>query len=98
MNKKRNSIDCIKIKVAPILKNAGVLNASIFGSFARGEQTETSDVDLLVEFPQGKTLFDLVDLKMRLEEVLGTRVDVVTPNALSPKLLPFIQNELIQIL
>jgi uncharacterized protein len=52
------------------------------GSVARADNHEDSDVDLLVEFEAGKTLFDLIGLKLDLETLLGVKVDVVTPNSL----------------
>jgi predicted nucleotidyltransferase len=54
----------------------------IFGSYVRGEQRETSDLDVLVKFASGATLFDLVGLADFLEERLGIRVDVVPVDAL----------------
>ncbi len=92
------TIDSVKPKMLPILKDAGVLSASLFGSVARGENKIDSDIDILVEFPRGKTLFDLVDLKMKLEEALQVKVDVATPRSLSPKIKPFVQNDLVTIL
>lgn len=80
------NIDEIKNKVVPILKNAGVIRSSIFGSYVRGEQKEDSDIDILVEFPKGKSLLDLVDLQQKLEEALHKKVDVNTYNALYPQL------------
>ncbi len=53
--------------------------AAIFGSFARGEEKASSDVDFLIEYKgKDKTLFDLVDLKSELEETLDRKVDLVT--------------------
>lgn len=72
-------------KRAEILRLAethGARNVRVFGSIVRGDNREDSDVDLLVEFESGKTLFDLVGLKLDLENLLGARVDVVTPNSL----------------
>lgn len=75
----------ITMKIMPVLKQQGVRRAAIFGSFARGEETPESDVDLLVEFDEGKSLLDLVRLKMSLEETLNRKVDVLTPRSLHPK-------------
>ncbi|GAJ19415.1 unnamed protein product, partial [marine sediment metagenome] len=58
--------------------------ASFFGSIVRGEATEKSDIDLLVELPRKASLLDLVGLKIELEEKLGKRVDVLTYNSLHP--------------
>jgi predicted nucleotidyltransferase len=54
----------------------------IFGSYVRGEERETSDLDVLVRFAKGATLFDFVGLADFLEEILGIRVDVVPVDAL----------------
>ena len=72
------SINDIREKTIPALKKAGVLKSSLFGSFARGEAGPQSDVDLLVELPEDRTLFDLMDLQDDLESALGKKVDVVT--------------------
>ncbi len=59
----------------------------LFGSFVRGEQTESSDVDLLVEFEKGHSdLFNYVRLKSYLEELLGRKVDLVSKNAVKSRL------------
>lgn len=65
-------------------KRYGVKEIGIFGSFARGEQKEISDVDILVEFekPIGLKFFELADY---IEEILGIKVDLFTPNALKQK-------------
>jgi len=95
MNK---SIEEIKHKIVPILKEAGVERSSIFGSVVHGEATEDSDVDILVELPKGKTLLDLVGLKMELKDALGTEVDLLTYRSISPLLRDIILKEQIRIL
>ena len=65
----------------------------VFGSVARGEANEKSDVDLLVHFRQGASLFDLIDLKEEAEKLLGLDVDVVSDGGLSPYLKDRILNE-----
>jgi predicted nucleotidyltransferase len=84
--------------MAPILKEAGVIRASFFGSLARGEATAASDVDLLVELPQGKSLFDLIALKLKLEEASGRSVDILTFQSIYPPLRSAIERELLTIL
>lgn len=59
-------------------------NLRVFGSCARGLDTEDSDLDLLVDALPGATLFDLGGLQQTLEEMLGVRVDLVTPADLPP--------------
>ena len=76
----------IKAKLVPVLRRNGVKRAAIFGSFVRGEQEEGSDLDILVEFEGGKSLLDLVGLKIELEDLLGRKVDLLTYNSLHPLL------------
>ena len=79
-------LEDIKCKIVPILKRYDVKRAALFGSFVRGEQREDSDIDILVEFKDGKSLLDLAGLKIELEEALGRKVDVLTYNSLHPLL------------
>ena len=57
----------------------------LFGSTARGEDTETSDCDFLVEFETGSSLFDLLNIHDELEALLGVSVDVVSTGGLKPR-------------
>jgi predicted nucleotidyltransferase len=76
------------------IKAFGVQRLGLFGSFVRGEQGEESDVDLLVEFSPGrKTYRSFVHLALYLEELLGRRVELVTPDSLSPYIGPQILSE-----
>jgi predicted nucleotidyltransferase len=75
-----------KARLCSVLRRHGVLRASVFGSVARGEATDTSDLDVLVEFPVGKSLFDLVQLEFDLADAIGKKVDVVTYGSLHPRL------------
>jgi len=68
-----HQVEEIKNKILPILKRYGVRRASIFGSVARGEATENSDIDILVEIRSNISLLDFVGLKLELEEVLGRK-------------------------
>ena len=70
----------------PVLKEHGVKRAGVFGSFVRGEATGNSDLDLVVELPEGASLLDLAGIKVDLEDLFGLRVDVTTYNALHPSL------------
>ena len=79
-------VEEIKKKVIPLLKDYDVRKAGLFGSLARGDAREDSDVDLLVEFRGDKSLLDLAGLKLDVEELLGRRVDVLTYGSLHPLL------------
>jgi uncharacterized protein len=64
----------------------GARNVRVFGSVRRGESSDLSDLDLLVDMSAGRSLLDLVALGDDLEETLGVTVDVVTEKSLSPYL------------
>jgi hypothetical protein len=67
-----------------IAADHGARNVRVFGSAGRGEASADSDLDLLVEMAEGRSLFDLVALSDELEEVLGVDVDVLTEGSISP--------------
>ena len=72
----------------------GVRSVGLFGSFVRGEQTSSSDVDVLVEFCAEQHTFDnFMAVAFLLEDLLGRKVEVVTPEALSPYIGPHILRE-----
>jgi predicted nucleotidyltransferase len=70
--------------IAAVHRHRG-LAVALFGSAARGDDTEASDVDLLVDFEPGSALFDLMHLHDELEQLLGCRVDVVSAGGLKPR-------------
>jgi hypothetical protein len=69
----------------------GVLSLSLFGSVARDEARPGSDVDVLVQFESPASFDQYMGLKLFLEDLLGTRVDLVTPGGLRPRLRPSIE-------
>lgn len=75
------------------LKQYKVLAISLFGSYANDEQTENSDIDFLVLFDRGATLYTIVDLQDYLTELLGRSVHVVSRNGLNKRLEPYILQE-----
>lgn len=76
------------------LSSLGVKSIGLFGSFVRGDQTASSDIDILVEFTPKKHTFDnFMDVSFLLEETLGRKVEVVTPEGLSPHIGPHILKE-----
>ena len=81
-----SQIDKYKRLILPVLKKYGVIKASLFGSIVRGEMTNDSDIDILVEFQDGKTLLDLVGLQNALIEKLKRKVDVISYNSIHPLL------------
>lgn len=67
-----------------ICRENDVTSVSLFGSMARGEATEKSDIDLLVKFGKRKSLLSVVKLERQLSMTLGRKVDLLTEGALSP--------------
>jgi uncharacterized protein len=67
-----------RITVSDLVARHNARNPRVFGSVARGDDTELSDLDLLVDATQSTTLFDLGELQLALEEALGVSVDVCT--------------------
>jgi len=70
---------------------------ALFGSVARDQAREGSDVDILVEFDGPATFDHYMDLKAFLERLFGARVDLVTRGAVKPRMLPIIEKDLIHV-
>jgi predicted nucleotidyltransferase len=70
-----------------------VRRAYIFGSVARGEARDNSDIDVLVELEKGATLFDHARMSWQLEDLLQHKVDIITDGGLSPHIQPFIARD-----
>ena len=87
----------LRAKALLVLEGAGVKRSAFFGSFARGEMGEGSDVDILVELPETAGLLDFVGLRLKLEEALGRKVDLVEFDTLKPRLKERILREQIPI-
>ncbi len=73
-------------EILEIAAKHGAYNIRIFGSLARGEADEQSDLDILVELEEGRSLFDLGGLLMDLESILVCKVDVVTVRGLKKRI------------
>jgi predicted nucleotidyltransferase len=79
-------IDQHRDQIQEIAARHGARNVRVFGSIARSDEGEGSDLDLLISLEEGWSLLDLVELKQDLEAALGRPVDVVTERSLSPHL------------
>jgi hypothetical protein len=90
----RNDVFSRLRSIEPRIRGFGVRRLALFGSVVRDEARPDSDVDLLVEFAPGeKTLDRFLDLADLLEEILQHRVELVTTEALSPYIGPYILAE-----
>ena len=71
-------------KIRKILKKNGVTKAAVFGSYARGEEKKRSDIDILVEMSNEKSLLGFIGVQLELEEALGKKVDLVEYECIKP--------------
>ena len=81
-------------KIAQSLKNQGARKIAVFGSYVRGEEKPGSDIDIIVEFSERKSLLELVRIERELSEVLGIKVDLLTEKSISPYLIDTIKKEM----
>ncbi len=75
----------------------GAYNVRVFGSVARGDDDENSDIDFLVELEPGRSLLDLGGLLIELQELLGCSVDVVTENGLKERIRAQVLSEVVSL-
>ena len=72
-------------------KKYKIKKIKIFGSYARGEQKERSDIDIIVDFEETLTLIELIRLEEEIERILGIKVDLLTEESISPFIKPYIK-------
>ena len=78
------------------IRKFGVKRIGIFGSIVRGEAREDSDIDILVEFEDGKKTFEnFINLALFLGKLLGREIDLLTPKSVSPYIRPYIEKEVV---
>ncbi len=87
----------LRNEITMIAINHGVETISVFGSVAREKDNASSDIDFLVNFEEGRSLFDLIRLKKDLEVLLGRPVDVVSVNALPPRIKDQVIKQAVQL-
>ena len=86
-------IDQHRTRILAIAKRHGIREVRVFGSMARGDADDNSDVDLLVSLPPERTGLALGGLLMDVQELLHRRVEVVTERSLHPDVLDRVLNE-----
>lgn len=84
----------IQQKITPLLQRSGIEYAGIFGSVARGEATEDSDIDILVKFQGSPTFSAYLELDNDLRKELGQDIDLLTEGSVSKFLRPQIERDL----
>ena len=85
-------------KIKEITKKYNPILVGIFGSYARSEQTDKSDLDILIDFNKKINLLELVGLEQELSETLAIKVDLVTMKSVNENLKPYIERDLIRII
>lgn len=94
---RRTVLDRLHAELPTLRTRFDVERLSIFGSVARDEADESSDVDVLVEFKHQATFRNFMGLKLHLEDIFGTRVDLATPNSLKPRYFDRITREAVHV-
>jgi predicted nucleotidyltransferase len=87
-------IDYIKNQGAiEFLKTQPVQKVYLFGSHSRDEATNESDLDFLVDLDEKVDLFQFISIKLNLEKILHTKIDLISSNGISPRIRPYIEKE-----
>lgn len=81
-------------EITSFLQSYGARKIAIFGSYAKGEEKLSSDIDILVEFSERKSLLEFVGIERQLSELLGVKVDLLTEKSISPYLIDRIRKEM----
>ena len=85
MSALRELVESRRDVITDVVRRHKGLTVAVFGSVARGEDGPDSDIDFLVEFDEGSSLFDLLHISEELEELLGVQVDVVSAGGLKDR-------------
>lgn len=81
-------------KIVQLLSKHNPKKIGIFGSFARNQQSRSSDIDILVDFKEQKSILELIEIEMELEDALKRKVDLITETSVHPYLKDYIQKDL----
>ncbi|HXJ81930.1 MAG TPA: nucleotidyltransferase family protein [Candidatus Methylomirabilis sp.] len=95
--RRHEAISTLRSYLPVLRRDFGVRRVALFGSTARDEARQDSDLDVLVEFEVVPTLDDFVGLKYFLEDRIGRRVDLVTLDALKPRMRPVVEREALDV-
>ena len=87
----------IKEMIISILVKHGIKRILVFGSYARNEATTKSDLDLIVDFPEGTSLLDHIGIEIELSEALNMKIDLLSRNGISPYIKDHVLKEAIVI-
>ena len=97
MLSKKTVLDILEAEIPYLMKEYQAIKIGVFGSYAREEQTEKSDIDLLVEFNKPISYFTLFELEEYLTNRLGVNVEIVTPGALKEIIIPIVMKDVVYV-
>jgi predicted nucleotidyltransferase len=83
--------------IRQIVLQSGMANPRLFGSVIHGDDIDGSDLDLLIDAPPKASLFDIAKVQVAIEDVVGIRVDLLTPDCLPPKFREKILSEAVPV-
>jgi len=95
--KRNDALRILRKERQELVDHYNISALSIFGSVARDEARQDSDVDILVEFSQPIGLFQFIELQQKLEYILGCKVDLGTPRSLKPRIKDQVLQEAIRV-
>ncbi len=82
-------------KINLFLRSKGAKKVAIFGSYAIGKQKKNSDIDILVNFNDSKSIFEIVSIQDELGDLLNKKIDLVTEKSVSPYIIDKIKKEMV---
>ena len=90
-------IDTLRTHLGTLTERFGVTGLALFGSYARGTATESSDIDILVRFDGPATSKSYFGVQFYLEDLFGRPIDLVTDKALRPRFRPYVEREAVDV-
>ena len=97
MMTKEDILAVLREELPNLRKEHKVRDLALFGSYVKGEQSVESDIDMLVEFSEPVSLFDLIGLELHLTDLLGVKVDLGTFDSIKPMLKDEIMNSAVYV-
>jgi len=92
-----DALHTLRAHLPEICQRYQAKSLGIFGSFVRGEEIETSDIDILVKFQSPPTFFRFIEMEDCLSQLLGVRVDLVMKSALKPRIGERVLSEVVSV-
>jgi len=89
-------VNILKVRKKELEKKYPISELALFGSYARGDYNEQSDIDILVDF-NGRIGIDFISLAHDLEDIFNSKVDLVSRKGIKPQYLPFVEKNMIHV-